>query len=111
MKHAKSAALVAGSMMALGTAAPAFAAGSADAPEQPSFSLNGGINDGLERGLNNEVTQKQLDGRQLAPLTDPVNNTVENVKGGVSEASDTLGQAPQSAGSASGQLLGGLPLR
>lgn len=41
VKYAKSAALVAGSVVALGTAAPAFAV---TTPTAPSFSLDGGIN-------------------------------------------------------------------
>lgn len=43
VKYAKSAAVVAGSVMALGVAAPAFAA----QPGAPTMSLNGGLNDAL----------------------------------------------------------------
>ncbi|MGC5341397.1 hypothetical protein ACPXCE_00640 [Streptomyces sp. DT24] len=46
MKYAKTAALVAGSLVALGTAAPAFAVTDATAP---NFSLDGGIQQVLTR--------------------------------------------------------------
>lgn len=109
MKHAKSAALVAGSMMALGTAAPAFAAEAAE--QQPQFSLNGGINQGLEHGLNNDVTQKQLDGSQLAPLTSPLKSAVGQVKGGLEQATQPVGKASAALESTAAPLLGGMPVR
>ena len=65
MKYAKSAAVVAGSVMALGVAAPAFAA----QPGAPTMSLNGGLTDAL--------SSKQLDGHQLTPLV----KTVKTAKG------------------------------
>ncbi|GGN52849.1 hypothetical protein ACFXN2_27765 [Streptomyces kronopolitis] len=94
MKYAKSAAVVAGSVMALGVAAPAFAA----QPASPSMSLNGGLTDAL--------TTKQLDGHQIAPLVKAVKATQKKVKstspkkllGGVTGAAKNV------------PLLGGLPL-
>ncbi|MFF4606068.1 hypothetical protein ACFY12_25425 [Streptomyces sp. NPDC001339] len=118
MKYAKSAAIIAGSVMALGAAAPAFAAhpaavgnpaagnrpvapGVGAEAGAPKMSLNGGLSDALQ--------SKQLDGHQFRPLVKKVKNTGEKVKSasakkvisGVSEAAKTT------------PLLGGLrlPLR
>ncbi|WNI21655.1 hypothetical protein [Streptomyces sp. ITFR-16] len=94
MKYAKTAALVAGSVAALGTAAPAFAVTNATAP---SFSLDGGINQVVA----------------AAP------QAVEPVVGTVSDAADSLqkdGTVTKLAGQATGAaksaapLIGGLPL-
>ncbi|MCB5911572.1 hypothetical protein [Streptomyces pinistramenti] len=94
MKYAKSAAVVAGSVMALGAAAPAFAAGPA-AP--PTMSLNGGLTD----ALNSE----QLDGHQIRPLVDTVRGAGEHAESG---AKNLLGGA--TGATRDGKLLGGLPL-
>ncbi|WP_066933585.1 hypothetical protein [Streptomyces sp. NBRC 110611] len=116
MKYAKSAAIVAGSVMALGAAAPAFAAHPAAAGNPaagkhpvapgvdaeagaPKMSLNGGLSDALQ--------SRQLDGHQFRPLVKKVKNTGEKVKSasanklinGASEATRTT------------PLLGGLPLK
>ncbi|MEU2247133.1 hypothetical protein [Streptomyces sp. NPDC019224] len=94
MKYAKSAALVAGSVVAFGTAAPAFAVAT---PTAPSFSLDGGVNQVVA----------------AAP------QAVDPVVGTVSDAADTLhenGTVTEVAGRATGAvkgaapLLGGLPL-
>ncbi|MFK8847071.1 MULTISPECIES: hypothetical protein [Streptomyces] len=69
MKYAKTAAFLAGSVMALGAASPVFAG----APGQvPSFSLNGGLADALKN--------KQLDGRQLDPVVRTVENTSSDLQ-------------------------------
>lgn len=93
MKYAKSAAVVAGSVIALGAGSPAFAM------PVPNMSLNGGIND-----LTSQLNQK-LDGHELTPLVDLVTGTVEKSKlapkkllGGATGATKKL------------PLLGGLPL-
>ncbi|MCG7526915.1 hypothetical protein MHW47_21005 [Streptomyces sp. OfavH-34-F] len=97
MKYAKSAALVAGSVVALGTAAPAFAVAT---PTAPSFSLDGGVNQVIA----------------AAPqVTDPVVGAVDSV----SDTTDRLhenGTVAKVAGQATGAvqdaapLLGGLPV-
>ncbi|MFJ8674968.1 hypothetical protein [Streptomyces sp. NPDC093589] len=116
MKYAKSAAVVAGSVMALGAASPAFAVEAA----APQMSLNGGLTD----ALNSE----QMDGHQFAPLVDTVKGAADKVK--AADTKDLLGGAQgvgKSAGKAAGKaagkgsvkgaaqkatpLLGGLPLR
>ncbi|WP_257980817.1 hypothetical protein [Streptomyces sp. CB02959] len=97
VKYAKSAVAVAGSVMALGAAVPAFAAdaGAANMPS-PHMSLNGGLTD----ALNN----RQLDGRQVKPLVDTVRGAEKTAKhpkqilGGATGATKEL------------PLLGGLPL-
>ncbi|MEU5213382.1 hypothetical protein [Streptomyces sp. NPDC020742] len=95
MKYAKSAAVVAGSVMALGVAAPAFAA----QPGAPTMSLNGGLTDALQ--------SKQLDGHQVAPLVKKVKTTGQKVKS--VNAKRLLGGVSGTAKSI--PLLGGLPLK
>ncbi|MFH8349480.1 hypothetical protein [Streptomyces sp. NPDC018045] len=74
MKYAKTAAFLAGSVMALGAASPVFAG---TPGKVPSFSLNGGLADALQN--------KQLDGRQL----DPVVRTVEETAGDLQDSRAT----------------------
>ncbi|MGW1836561.1 hypothetical protein [Streptomyces sp. BBFR2] len=94
MKYAKSAAVLAGSVMALGTAVPAFAEGQ---PPMPSMSLNGGLNDALH--------SEQLDGHQFQPLVDTVAGAANKAKSG---SKKILGGA--TGATRDGKLLGGLPL-
>ncbi|MBT2426092.1 hypothetical protein J7F02_10485 [Streptomyces sp. ISL-112] len=94
MKYAKTAALVVGSVAALGTAAPAFAV---TTPTAPSFSLDGGLNQVMAS----------------AP------QVVDPLVGAAAEAAETVaedgtvgklaGEATQVAESAA-PLLGGVPL-
>lgn len=97
MKYAKTAAFVAGSVVALGTAAPAFAVANATAP---SFSLDGGVNQVVA----------------AAPqAVDPVVDTVDTV-GGAAESLQKDGTLTKVAGQATGAakgaapLMGGLPI-
>ncbi len=94
VKYAKTAAFVAGSVVALGTAAPAFAVTNATAP---SFSLDGGVNQVVA----------------AAPqAVDPVVDTV----GGAADALQKDGTVTKVAGQATGAaksaapLMGGLPI-
>ncbi|MFI9051755.1 hypothetical protein [Streptomyces sp. NPDC053427] len=97
MKYAKSAAIVAGSVMAIGAAAPAFAAGStAPRPTTPRMSFNGGLADAL--------SNERLDGRQVAPLVKTVKDAAKTVKAGPKN----FLHGNQVDGTRS--LLGGLPL-
>ncbi|GAB2800455.1 hypothetical protein [Streptomyces daliensis] len=105
MKHAKTAAVVAGSMMALGAAAPAFAGDSA--PTGPQFSLNGGISDALSKP---------------GPQVDNVVGTVEGATKGATKGATEGAAKGAPKGTAKGEkktllssnsddnLLGGLPL-
>ncbi|WP_043265457.1 hypothetical protein [Streptomyces sp. CT34] len=97
MKYAKSAAVVAGSVMALGAAVPAFAANHGS----PQTSLNGGVAEALHN--------KQLDGHQITPLVDTVKTTAETVKYGPKRllvgATGTNKKAKKKS-----PLLGGLPV-
>ncbi|MFE6690693.1 hypothetical protein ACFVFQ_30010 [Streptomyces sp. NPDC057743] len=97
MKYAKSAAAVAGSVMALGAAVPAFAADAGSHNmASPNMSLNGGLMDAL--------SNKQLDSRQITPVVDTVRGaekTVGHPKQLLSGATGATKEVP---------LLGGLPL-
>lgn len=95
MKYAKSAAVVVGSVMALGAGAPAFAA----QPGAPTMSLNGGLTDAL--------STKQLDGHQFAPLVETVKTAEGKVKS--TNAKKLLHGVTGEAKKA--PLLGGLPLK
>ncbi|MDI3390394.1 hypothetical protein QIS99_30005 [Streptomyces sp. B-S-A8] len=72
MKYSKAAAAVAGSVMALGTAAPALAAD--HATEMAPMSLNGAVADTLSGGLNPQHLQAMQGlhkgGDPLKPVTD-----------------------------------------
>ncbi|MER8084687.1 hypothetical protein ACFVZR_08110 [Streptomyces sp. NPDC058316] len=94
MKYAKSAAFVAGSVVALGTAVPAFAVTAATAP---GFSLNGGINQVVESAP-----------QAVDPVVDPVGGAADAMQenGGVTKLT---GQATAAAKGAA-PLMGGLPL-
>ncbi|WP_406219257.1 hypothetical protein [Streptomyces decoyicus] len=94
VKYAKSAAVVAGSVMALGVAAPAFAA----QPGAPTMSLNGGLNDAL--------SSKQLDGHQLMPLV----NTVKTAQGKIGSTTPKKLLRGVTGATKKPPLLGGLPL-
>ncbi|AOP50530.1 hypothetical protein [Streptomyces lydicus] len=98
MKHAKSAAIVAGSVMALGFAAPAVAA----PPGAPTMSLNGGLADALQ-----STKSGQLDGHQVRPLVKKVKTAGEKVKS--ANANKLLSSATGAVKSV--PLLGGLPLK
>lgn len=94
VKYAKTAAFVAGSVVALGTAAPAFAVTTATAP---GFSLDGGVNQVLAAAPQG-----------VDPIVDTVGGATESVqkKGTVTKVA---GQAAGAAKSAA-PLLGGVPL-
>ncbi|WP_326687958.1 MULTISPECIES: hypothetical protein [unclassified Streptomyces] len=98
MKHQKTAAVVAGSVMALGSAVPAFA--NEPAPG-PGFSLNGGLDKALR---SDTLDVAPVDGPQF----DAVVNTVKGAtkSGELQTGKSLLGaeKAPQLP------LLGGLPL-
>ncbi|MEV6166044.1 hypothetical protein AB0L71_29850 [Streptomyces sp. NPDC052052] len=88
MKYAKTAALVVGSVAALGTAAPAFAVATATGP---NFSLNGGVNQVVE---------------SAPQAVDPVVDTV----GGAAESVQGTGAVTRLTGGAAAPLMGGLPI-
>ncbi|MEV7088491.1 hypothetical protein AB0O07_21810 [Streptomyces sp. NPDC093085] len=94
MKSVKVAAAVAGSLAALGAAAPAFAA---QAPTSPSLSLNGALDTVASQGLRDGV--KPINTNALD--TENSGSVLNAVKG----ATDSLNKPQQG-----GQLLGGLPL-
>ncbi|MER5741727.1 hypothetical protein ACFV97_07770 [Streptomyces sp. NPDC059913] len=94
MKYAKTAAFVAGSVVALGTAAPALAVTNTTAP---NLSLNGGINQVVESAP-----------QAVNPVVDTVGRTADAVKknGTVTKLAEQATGAAKSAA----PLLGGLPI-
>ncbi|MCF3964279.1 hypothetical protein [Streptomyces fuscigenes] len=114
MKSTKVAAIVAGSLVALGAAAPAFADG------LTPTSLNGGLDtlasDGLRSG--SPLNTNALDTENKGSLVNAVSNTAQSL-GKAKQAPKKQGaakkgskQSAQGTGSTSpvGSLLGGLPL-
>ncbi|MFJ5888761.1 hypothetical protein [Streptomyces californicus] len=94
MKYTKTAALFVGSVAALGTAAPAFAA---TMPTAPSFSLDSGINQVMASAP--QVVDPLVDTAADATETLTENGTVGKLAGRATGAVE--GAAP---------LLGGVPL-
>ena len=92
MKHIKTAAAVAGSVMALGAASPAVAAEapSGQPPTSPSLSLNQGLFDAMNA---DSLDVAPIDG----PIADGVADTLKT-----KELLRSVGDAPR--------MLGGLPL-
>lgn len=86
MKPTKVAAVIAGSVMALGVAAPAMAAES-----MVPTSLDGGLGSLTSDGLKSDALSSTTDGSPVQKVT------------------ETAGQLNQ-AGKGAGSLLGGLPL-
>ncbi|MEU0098081.1 hypothetical protein [Streptomyces sp. NPDC006267] len=94
MKYAKTAALVAGSVAALGAAAPAFAV---TTPTAPNFSLDSGLNQVMA---------------SAPQVVNPVMDTVAEATETVSKDGTVGKLAGQATGAAEGAapLLGGVPL-
>ncbi|MFD8545064.1 hypothetical protein [Streptomyces sp. NPDC059649] len=97
VKYAKSAAVVAGSVMALGAVVPAFAA----QPGAPKMSLNGGMTDAVN-SLHNK-----LDGHQVRPVIKKVKTAGEKVR--AANANQLIRGVTGAAKSI--PMLGGLPLK
>ncbi|MEV6331800.1 hypothetical protein [Streptomyces sp. NPDC051909] len=96
MKPTKVAAAVAGSLLALGVAAPAMAA------ESPlPTSLDGGLGALTGSGLNTDVLSNTTEGSPVKAVTDTAEKLNEVGQGGAK----LLGGVPLGAGA-----LGGLPL-
>ncbi|MFB4421054.1 hypothetical protein C5F59_008165 [Streptomyces sp. QL37] len=98
MKYAKTVAVVAGSVAALGAAAPAFAA---NTPTAPRMSLTTGVNELTS-------TAPQIPDQVVNPVVDAVGQTAEAVHedGTISRSADAVTGVAEAAG----PLLGGLPL-
>lgn len=122
MKYSKVAAVVAGSVVAVGMAAPAFAAGGSavdgsfakDMPTMPT-SINGGV----EQALAQQPLQKAVDNTKVGETLETVTGTAQQLRETTS-ADALLGQMTDAAkgdllGTVTGavpgaSLLGGLPL-
>ncbi|MDI3405839.1 hypothetical protein [Streptomyces cavernicola] len=103
MKYSKAAAAVAGSVMALGTAAPALAADHTG--QLPPMSLNGAVADTLAGGLDPQHLQAtqgiHKGGDPLKPVTDVADGLSQGQSGAPQQVLGTVRQAAP--------LLGGLP--
>lgn len=104
MKYSKVAAVVAGSMMAVGVAAPAFADTTTAAPAMPPTSITGGVNQLTAADPLQHVTESANLDSTLQTLT----GATDKLRGG-NASSSLKGSSPLSALQTSG-LLGGLPL-
>ncbi|MBV1939579.1 hypothetical protein [Streptomyces sp. BV286] len=96
MKSLKAAAVVAGSLVIAGVAAPAFAA------DLTPTSLNGGLESALGALTNEPVDAMPLQSQSRALDTENEDSVLSTVKG----ATETLNEAGGPTG-----LLGGLPLQ
>lgn len=98
MKYAKTVALVAGSVAALGAAAPAVAV---TAPTAPRISLTTGVNELTS-------TAPQIPDQVVNPVVDAVGQTAGAVHedGTVSKSAEAVTGVAEAAG----PLIGGLPL-
>ena len=122
MKYSKVAAVMAGSVMAVGMAAPAFAdSGSvvdssfADGMSTMPTSINGGV----EQAMNQQPLQKAVDNTKIGDTLANVTGTAQQLRESTS-ADALLGQAAGAAKSGAlstvtgavpgASLLGGLPL-
>lgn len=116
MKYSKVAAVVAGSVMAVGVGAPAFAdTVSTDNMSTMPTSINGGV----EQALNEQPLQKAADSAQVDSTLNTLTQATEHLRGDTS-ADALAGQAGTAtqgvaksglAGAVPGaSLLGGLPL-
>jgi hypothetical protein len=119
MKFSKVAAVVAGSMMAVGVAAPAFADG-VTASELPSAAtMPTSINGGVEQALSEQPLQKVTDGLPVDSAVRTVTAVADRLRG-ETPVHALLGQAASAATGAAtstvagavpgASLLGGLPL-
>jgi hypothetical protein len=96
MKYSKAAAIITGSVAALGAASPAFAAGSAD---MPPMSLNGGVAELV-------TSLPQTESVEAGPA---LNQAVDSA----TRLNDVKGDAPELALKTAGSptpMLGGIPL-
>jgi hypothetical protein len=121
VKYSKVAAAVAGSVMAVGVAAPAFADSSvtdsafADSMSTMPTSINGGVNQALDQ----QPLQKAVDDTAIGGSLDKVTGAAQGLREQTS-ADSLLGQATDAAKSGAlstvtgavpgASLLGGLPL-
>lgn len=119
MKYSKVAAVVAGSMMAVGVAAPAFADGMT-APEMPSAAtMPTSINQGVDQLIAAQPLQKITDGAKVDSTLESLTRTADHLRGETSTDA-LLGQATDATKGAAvstvtgavpgASLLGGLPL-
>ncbi|MEU6854096.1 hypothetical protein ABZ901_29735 [Actinacidiphila alni] len=119
MKYSKVAAVMAGSMMAVGVAAPAFA-DSATAPDMPTAAtMPTSINGGVDQLMEAQPLQKAADGMQVDSTLQKVTGTADQLRGQL-PTDALLGQATSATkdtalstvtGAVPGaSLLGGLPL-
>jgi hypothetical protein len=105
VKYSKVAAVLAGSVMAAGMAAPAFAEDSTGAPVSVDnmSTMPTSINGGVDQALNEQPLQKAADAT-------PVQSTLQTAQDTVGTAGSALTGAVPGASLLGGLPLGGLPL-
>lgn len=119
MKYSKVAAVVAGSMMAVGVAAPAFADTMTRSEMPAAATMPTSINGGVDQALEAQPLQQVTDGLRVDSTLQKVTDTTDQLRGQTS-ADALLGQATSAAKGAAvstvlgavpgASLLGGLPL-
>jgi hypothetical protein len=100
VKYSKVAAVVAGSVMAVGAGAPAFAVGSTTTVPT---SLDGGV----ARALGEQPLQKAVDNSAVGSGLEAVSTTADRLKGAGTGA--LLGKVTDALQGVAPSLLGGLP--
>lgn len=103
MKYSKVAAVVAGSVMAVGIGAPAFA----DSGSMTTVPTN--LNGGVDQLFAAQPLEHAVDGTHADGLLGTVGKAAENLKGNAGTTA-LLGQAVGAAKGALPSLLGGLPV-
>jgi hypothetical protein len=119
MKYSKVAAVVAGSMMAVGVAAPAFADAVTGSQLPSAATMPTSINGGVDQALDAQPLQQVTNGLPVDSTLQQVTDTTSQLRGQTS-ADALLGQATSATKGAAvstvlgavpgASLLGGLPL-
>jgi hypothetical protein len=118
MKYSKVAAVLAGSVMAAGMAAPAFAEDANPVSVDNMSTMPTSLNAGVDQALNEQPLQKVADTTGVQPTLETAQSGVDQAQGAAGSVLGGLRQVqavPGAAGSALnglpvGSLLGGLPV-
>jgi|GEM_PF-5113569 hypothetical protein len=110
MKYSKVAAVLAGSVMAAGMAAPAFAEDAANPVSVDNMStMPTSINAGMDQALNEQPLQKVADTTGVQPTLETVQNGADQVQNAAGSALGGL-QGLQGVSGTAGSALNGLPV-
>jgi hypothetical protein len=110
VKYSKVAAVLAGSVMAAGVAAPAFADDTASAPVSVDnmSTMPTSINGGVDQALNEQPLQKVADATHVQSALNTLQGAADSLQGATGPAGSLLSGATGAV--PGGTLLGGLPL-